>query len=284
MASPAGVGGASRPPAAAPRRRLTPRRRAQLKRQLAYAIGVVVLVAIVFSVDFGKIQENFLDGKIFKEQFRGVITIAAKNTIVYTLLSFLFGLPVALGVALLRLSSIRPYRWLGTAYVELFRGLPALLTLILVGYALPIGFGIRFPTVLGVPTAGIFGLGIVAAAYMAETIRAGIEAVPKGQMEAARSLGMGHGRAMLSIVIPQAFRVIVPPLTNEFVALIKDTSLVAVLGTTPATKELTKFGRDVSGDTFNSTPLLVVGLAYLVITIPLTRLVAQLEKRNQRSR
>jgi polar amino acid transport system permease protein len=80
---------------------------------------------------------------------------------------------------------------------------------------------------------------------MAETIRAGIEGVPKGQMEAARSLGMSYTWAMISIVIPQAFRIIIPPLTNELVLLIKDTSLLFVLGTTPATKELLKFGRDL---------------------------------------
>ena len=87
-------------------------------------------------------------------------------------------------------------------------------------------------------------LGLVGAAYMAETIRAGIQAVPKGQMEAARSLGMSHARAMISMVIPQAFRIILPPLTNELVLLFKDSSLRLVLGVTLDERELTKFGRD----------------------------------------
>ena len=120
-------------------------------------------------------------------------------------------------------------------------------------------------------------------AYLAETIRAGIEAVPKGQMEAARSLGMSHSRAMLSIVIPQAFRVILPPLTNELVLLLKDTSLLFVLGTTEQTIELAKYGRDAVADTFNGTPLVAVALVYLAITLPLTRAVAWLEARQKRA-
>jgi polar amino acid transport system permease protein len=161
--------------------------------------------------------------------------------VLYTALAFSFGLVLGLVLALMRLSSIAPYRWFATVYIEVFRGLPALLTIFLVGFGIPIAFQVRWPILAQIT----LGLGIVAAAYMAETIRAGIEGVPKGQMEAARSLGMSRTRAMVSIVIPQGFRIIIPPLTNELVLLIKDTSLLFVLGTTPATKELTKFGRDV---------------------------------------
>ena len=103
-------------------------------------------------------------------------------------------------------------------------------------------------------------------------------------MEAARSLGMSRGSATRSIVLPQAFRIIIPPLTNEMVILIKDTSLYFVLGTTIATKELTKFGNDFMSATFNGTPLVVIALVYLAITLPLTRFVAQLEKRAARAR
>jgi polar amino acid transport system permease protein len=95
---------------------------------------------------------------------------------------------------------------------------------------------------------------------------------------------MSYGRAMVSIVIPQAFRIIIPPLTNELVLLIKDSSLVFVLGTTPMTKELTKFGRDLMSSHFNGTPLTVIALAYLAITLPLTQIVAALERRQARAR
>ena len=114
--------------------------------------------------------------------------------------------------------------------------------------------------------------------------RAGIEAVPRGQMEAARSLGMSYTRAMATIIIPQAFRIIVPPLTNEFVLLIKDTSLISVLGVTASTLDLARFGRNGVNDTANATPLVVAGLVYLALTIPLTQLAAWMERRSKAGR
>jgi polar amino acid transport system permease protein len=182
---------------------------------------------------------------------------------------------------LMRLSTIRAYRWFAATFIEVFRGLPALVTIFLIGYVLPIALDVRVPFTYG---PGSLALAIVAGAYMAETIRSGIEAVPRGQMEAARSLGMPYAWAMGSIVVPQAFRIIIPPLTNELVLLIKDTSLLFVLGTTAETIELTKYGRDGVSDTFNGTPLVAVGLVYLAITVPLTRVVALLERRARRAR
>ena len=109
--------------------------------------------------------------------------------------------------------------------------MPALLVFIGFGFGLPIAFpAASYPGHVGTVT---LALGLVGAAYMAETIRAGIQAVPKGQMEAARSLGMSQSRAMVSIVIPQAFRIVLPPLTNELILLTKDSSLVYVLGLVP---------------------------------------------------
>jgi polar amino acid transport system permease protein len=119
---------------------------------------------------------------------------------------------------------------------------------------------------------------------MAETMRAGIQAVPKGQMEAARSLGMSYSRAMVSIVIPQAFRIILPPLTNELILLTKDSSLVYLLGVTLPTRELAKFGRDALNQYVSMTPILVAGLAYLIITVPLGVLVRRLEARQAAAR
>jgi polar amino acid transport system permease protein len=131
---------------------------------------------------------------------------------------------------------------------------------------------------------GAAPLALVAAAYIAETIRAGIEAVPRGQMEAARSLGMSYSRAMITVIIPQAFRIILPPLTNEFVLLIKDTSLISVLGVTEGTRDLAQFGRDGVGKFANATPLVVAGLVYLILTLPLTQLVAYMERKAKRVR
>ena len=259
---------------------MTRRQRQRVLRGALYGSAALIVVVLAGLADWALLRRNFLDLEIAASMFPDVLLVAARNTVVYTALAFAFGLALGLLLALMRLSSIGPYRWFATVYIEVFRGLPALLTIFLVGFGIPIAFQTRWPILLQIT----LGLGIVAAAYMAETIRAGIEAVPRGQMEAARSLGMSRGRAMASIIIPQGFRIIVPPLTNELVLLIKDTSLLFVLGTTPATKELTKFGRDVLTSRANATPLIVVGAVYLLITIPLTQLVAVLERRNARSR
>lgn len=260
--------------------KLGKRQKQRLLRGLMYVVFVVAVVAVVVVADWPLIQRNFFNLDIALDMFPDVLLIAARNTILYTFLAFSFGLVFGLLLALMRLSSIGPYRWLATIYIEIFRGLPALLTIFLIGFGIPIAFQTRWPILVNIT----LGLGIVAAAYMAETIRAGIEGVPKGQMEAARSLGMSHTQAMASVIIPQGFRIIIPPLTNELVLLIKDTSLLFVLGTTPATKELLKFGRDLLQNNANATPLIVVGAVYLLITIPMTQLVAVLERRNARSR
>ncbi|MFQ5967032.1 MAG: amino acid ABC transporter permease [Acidimicrobiia bacterium] len=256
--------------------------RQRLLRGALYAAFIVAVVVIAVSANWETIQRAFLNGDVASRMFPEVLTIAAKNTILYTAGAFTFGLILALVLALMKGSSIKPYRWFANAYIELFRGLPALVTIIIIAFALPIALGISIPG--GTLVRGSVALGIVAAAYMAETIRAGIEAVPRGQMEAARSLGMSRGMAMAFIVLPQAFRIIIPPLTNELVLLLKDTSLLFVIGTTPITKELTKFGRDFMSDTFNGTPLTVIALVYLAITLPLTRVVARLEKSAARAR
>lgn len=254
----------------------------RLRRGLLYALLLVIVLAVALLADWPTIQKAFFNPEVAADMFPEVLTVAAKNTIVYTLLAFAFGLVLALILALMKRSEIRPYRWIATTYIELFRGLPALVTLSLVAFGIPIALGVSIPG--GTLGKGTIGLGIVAGAYMAETIRAGIEAVPRGQMEAARSLGMSKGVATRLIILPQAFRIIIPPLTNEAVILIKDTSLYFVLGTTIVSKELTKFGNDFMNDTFNGTPLIVIALVYLVITLPLTRFVAQLEKRAARAR
>jgi len=261
---------------------MTRRQRQRLVRWIMYAVLVAVVVLVALLADWNKIQVAFFNPQVAADMFPSVLTIAAKNTLLYTFAAFAIGLVLALFLALMKLSSIKPYRWIATTYIELFRGLPALVTIIFVGFAIPIALGVSIPG--GTLGKGALGLGIVAGAYMAETIRAGIEAVPRGQAEAARSLGMSHGAAMRYIVLPQAFRIIIPPLTNELVLLIKDTSLLFVLGTTPVSKELVKFGRDLMANKFNGTPLLVIALVYLIITLPMTRAVAQLEKRVARAR
>lgn len=265
------------------RRWLTKRRRERLFRGTLYVVFVVAVVVLGVIADWERIARSFLNVDIATDMWPLVLTRAAKNTVIYTALSFVLGLAGGLLLALMKLSPVPPYRWVATIYIEFFRGLPAILVIILFTFGVPIAFGgWRFPG--GNVGGAVFALASVAAAYMAETIRAGIEAVPKGQVEAARSLGMSSSRTMVSIVLPQAFRIIVPPLTNEVVLLIKDTSLFFIAGFAIMDKELLAYGRDIANDRFNATPLIVAGLGYLVVTLPLTRVVAWLERRQAASK
>jgi polar amino acid transport system permease protein len=261
---------------------VTRRERQRLVRGVLYVLFVAAIAALVWIADWSRIQTMFFNTEIAAAMFPNVVTIAAKNTVIYTAVAFVFGLLFGLVLALMRLSPIAPYRWVATIYIEIFRALPALLTIFLFAFGVPIAFGWRPPG--GVTGAGVVGLIVVAAAYMAETIRAGIEAVPKGQIEAARSLGMSTTWAMVSIVLPQAFRIVIPPLTNELVLLIKDTSLLAFAGATVASRELLGFARVELFAYGNPTPLIVAGALYAAITVPLTQLVQVLERRNRRSR
>ncbi|WP_282702089.1 amino acid ABC transporter permease [Streptomyces sp. CC219B] len=259
---------------------LTRRQKRRLSRGIQYVVFVAAVAGFAAAADWGRLRNQFAQTDIAEQMFPEIITLALKNTVLYTVSGFAFGLALGMVVALMRLSSVGPYRWLAGIYIEIFRGLPALLIFIFIGVAVPLAFpGTEIP-------GGTYGkvalaLGLVAAAYMAETIRAGIQAVPKGQMEAARSLGFSPARAMVSIIIPQAFRIILPPLTNELVLLFKDSSLVLFLGVTLEERELSKFGRDLASTTANSTPILVAGLCYLLITIPLGFVVRRMEAKAQ---
>jgi polar amino acid transport system permease protein len=256
--------------------------RTKVVRLALYALLVVAVAVVAFVTDWAKIRKQFFQWDIAKEQFPEIVTIAAKNTVIYTAIAFVCGITLGLILAMMKLSPVAPYRWIATVYIEIFRGLPALLTIFATAFVVPIAFGVSVPNApVG---AGIVGLIIVAGAYMAETIRAGIQSVPKGQVEAARSLGMSSTRTMVSVVLPQAVRIIIPPLTNEFVLLIKDTALLYIAGSTLTSKELTLFARGAAQQTANATPLVVTGLLYLAITIPLTRVVAWLERRQARAR
>ncbi|MDL4771249.1 MULTISPECIES: amino acid ABC transporter permease [Thermomonosporaceae] len=257
------------------------RRRRQFALGGQYGLLGAVVLAVALLANWSQLQENFANFGKARDLFPEILTIGLRNTAAYTGLGFGIGLVLGLVIALMRLSSVLPYRWFATAYIEMFRGLPLLLIFIFVGVGVPLAFpGTNIPG--GAAGQAGLALGLAAAAYMAETIRAGIEAVPKGQLEAARSLGMPHGRAMVSIIIPQAFRIIIPPLTNELVLLCKDSSLVLFLGISLEQRDLTKFGRDLAGQLGNTTPIVVAGLCYLIITIPLSLLARWLEARQRR--
>ncbi|NKX53474.1 amino acid ABC transporter permease [Arthrobacter mobilis] len=256
--------------------------RRRLFRGVLYAVFVLAVLLVGFLADWQAIRTNFLDLDVAREMFPEIVVTAVKNTVIYTVIAFIGGLALGLILALMKLSPVGPYRWVATAYIELFRGLPALLVIFGFAFAVPIAFNWRPPG--GSAGAGLIALIIVSAAYIAETIRAGIQAVPPGQVEAARSLGMTPAWTMVSVVLPQAFRIVTPPLTNELVILIKDTSLLFIAGMALGDRELTTFARDAVSQQANATPLVVAALMYLIITLPLTRLVAWLERHNKRGR
>ena len=185
--------------------------------------------------------------------------------------SMALGLPFGLALALAR---VQPNKFISTPaaiYVEIMRGTPLLVQILFVYFVLP-SVGINLPAY----TSGILALTLNAAAYISEVIRAGIVSVDAGQMEAARSLGMSYWQAMRRIILPQTFRRVVPPLTNEGIALLKDSSLVSVIGLT----ELARTGQELASR--YAAPLTIwplVALLYLALTFPLTRVAEYLERR-----
>lgn len=261
---------------------LSPRRRARRLRAVQYAVLVVAAAVLIAVADLPRIQKVFFRGDLIHDTLTQGLGRALLNTIAYTAGAFALGLVVGTLLALMRLSRVAPYRWLAGIYIEFFRGLPAIVVLLAFGL-LPLAFpGLEIP--FGTYGTVWAALGIVAAAYMSETIRAGIQAVPKGQVEAARSLGMPAGATTRKIVLPQAFRIVTPPLTNELILLVKDSSLAYIIGLSAQGFDLTKYGRDLANTNANLTPLVIAGLCYLVITLPLTYIVRRMEARAARSR
>lgn len=253
---------------------------------VAVVSTVLVLGTLVFlvvrSTYWPDFKEQFFNGEEFARSFPDIVEAFRRN-----ILYFLVAEPViliwALTLAVLR--SLRgpvffPLRLLATIYVDLFRGIPTLLVVYLLGFGLP---ALQIP---GLPVAGWFwgmaGLILSYSAYVAEVYRAGIDSVHPSQSAAARALGLSRWQTLRHVVIPQAVRRVIPPLMNDFIALQKDTALIAVVsGTLP---EAFLMGQIYQTGDFNFTPILGVALCFLVITIPMTRLTDWLLERQRRRR
>lgn len=258
------------------KRSMSPRKRARISQAIQYAVLAVAVIVIILVADWERIKTNLFNVDVAKDLLPQ-LPAAGLNTIKYTAAAFAIGLSVGVLLALMRLSSVVLYRWIATIYVEFFRGIPALLVVFTVGFAIPVAFGVRIDSIT---LKAAIALGIVSSAYIAEVLRAGIQAVPKGQIEAARSLGMSSTRTTITVILPQAFRIILPPMTNELILLTKDSSLIYLLGLSAANYDLTKIGRDaLNSGAGGLTGLFVVGGAYLCITIPLGFLARYLEKK-----
>jgi ectoine/hydroxyectoine ABC transporter permease protein EhuD len=193
--------------------------------------------------------------------------VSVELTFCVMLISLVFGLIVAL----MRISRSRLLRILSTTYVEAIRGTPCLLQLFYIYFVLP-AFGIRFDPFM----SGVIGLSVNFSAYLSEVYRAGIVAVPRGQLEASQALGMSRPMMMRLIILPQAIRVIVPPLGNYFISLFKDTSLVSIV----TVKELMFTGQIIAATNFQYfTIFTIIGIIYLSLSYPGSLFVSYLERR-----
>jgi polar amino acid transport system permease protein len=236
------------------------------------------------------IREFYFDFSLMGDELSRVLDgfwLTLKLSIVSGILSLVWGLVLAV-LRQLPGKPLAPVRGLTIAYIDIFRGVPLLIVLFLVsGFLSAAQAEDVIPREIGLPTWlgqtspfwwGVIALTLTYGAYMAEVYRAGIEAVPGGQMEAARSLGMSHGQAMRHIIVPQAVRKVIPPLLNDFIALMKDTSLVSVIGAL----EVVQVGFDIQTEQINGSGLVLGALMFLAITIPLARIVDLLIAREQR--
>jgi polar amino acid transport system permease protein len=187
--------------------------------------------------------------------------------------ALVFALIFGLVIALMRISTWKLLRWPANAYLEFFRGTPALVQLFVIYFGFP-DWGFQ-PSPM---QAAIIGLGMNGAAYVSEIYRAGIESIHRGQMEAALSLGMTPVKAMQNIILPQAIRTMLPPMTNFSIVLLKDTSIVFAIGVL----EVMALARQLVTETLTSAPIyLMAGAMYLCVTIPMARLAARLERQRQ---
>lgn len=201
-----------------------------------------------------------------------LLLVGAGVTIQITALSTAIGFVIGLIVGVARISNLRLLRMLAEVYVEFFRGTPLLVQIFLFYFALPVITGQRIDPFI----AAISACGINSGAYVAEIFRAGIQSIDDGQMEAGRSLGMTWLQTMRYIIVPQAFKRVIPPLGNEFIAMLKDSSLVSVIGF----EELTRRGQLIIAKTYGSFEIwMSVAVIYLVMTLTISRFVAYLERR-----
>ena len=201
-----------------------------------------------------------------------LLLMGAVVTIQITVLSVLLGVLIGLFVGIARISSFRLIRWAAAVYVDFFRGTPLLVQIFLIYFAIPVLTGQRMDPFM----AAISACGINSGAYVAEIFRAGIQSIDEGQMEAGRSLGMTWGQTMRYIIVPQAFKRVIPPLGNEFIALLKDSSLVSVIGF----EELTRRGQLIIAKTYGSLEIwFSVAIIYLAMTLTISQFVAYLERR-----
>lgn len=199
-------------------------------------------------------------------------------TLVLTLFALFFAMIIGLIFALLNVSHKKSLNFIGTVYVDAVRGVPLIVLAFFIYFGVPqavkmLGVqGFRLPAL----QAGTIALAMNCGAYMAEIFRAGIQSIDKGQMEAARSLGLPYGTSMRRVILPQAFKVMIPSVINQFIITLKDTSILSVIGY----PELTNMGKTISGNTFKSLQTwTIIGILYMVVIVTLSKIAKKIEWR-----
>jgi polar amino acid transport system permease protein len=240
----------------------------------------IIIIAIARSSGWPLIREAFFDGEIFAEAFPEIVEKFWRNVFIFSVAE-VFVLLVAMIVAVLRSLAgpvFTPLRVLAAAYTDLFRAIPTILVIALLGFGAP-ALQIR-----GVPSSDVFwaivALVLVYSAYVAEVYRAGIESVHPSQVASARALGLSRRKTLRFVVLPQAVRRVIPPLLNDFIGLQKDSALVILLGY----QEALRTAQIISSGNFDFTPYVALALVYIVITIPQARFVDWLVERDRRRR
>ncbi len=224
-----------------------------------------------------QLAASFLDWNLYKQAIPDLFRTGLPNTLILTVSASVIGLLLGMALAVAGISRARWLRWPARVYTDIFRGLPEVVIILLIG----LGVG---PVVGGLTgnnpyPLGIAALGLMAAAYVGEIFRSGIQSVEPGQLEASRALGFSYSTAMRLVVVPQGVRRVLPALVNQFISLLKASSLVYFLGLVANQRELFQVGRDLNAQTGNLSPLVAAGLFYLILTIPLTHLVNYIDSR-----
>jgi polar amino acid transport system substrate-binding protein len=229
-----------------------------------------------------QLRESFFDLDMYREAFPILLTTGLPNTLILTNSAIVVGLALGMVLAMAGMSNSRWLRWPARVYTDIFRGLPEVVIILIIG----LGVG---PLVSGLThnnpyPLGIAALGLTAAAYIGEILRSGIQSVDPRQLEASRALGFSYPAAMRLVVVPQGIRRVLPALVNQAIALLKGSALVYFLGLVAQQRELFQVGRDLNAQTGNLSPLVAAGLFYLILTIPLTHLVNYIDNRLRRGR
>ncbi|HSO89858.1 MAG TPA: amino acid ABC transporter permease [Arthrobacter sp.] len=230
-----------------------------------------------------QLAKTFFDWEAMAAVVPSMLTVGLPNTLILAVTSGVLGCILGMILAIMGTSRNTVLRWLSRIYTDVFRGVPAIVIILLIG----IGLGPLIRELTGSTNPfplGILALTLMASAYIGEIFRSGIQSVEKGQLEASRALGFSYNASMGLVVIPQGVRRVLPALVNQFISLIKDSSLIYLLGLLASQREIFRIGNDAAANTGNLSPLIAAAVLYLVLTVPLTHLVNYIDNRMRTGR